>query len=444
MSYLLVPHAVTDRSADVWFAAIDEPPGRLVVTWTAGTRELRPADWQDWTVGGRVIRHGRIPLPALEPRTPYALQLRAGDSVVARGSITTLPSRLPSVGEKPFTVLLGSCFCRKKDDAGDVGRTVFHLPTGAAPEIKILCGDQVYLDSPWYSFARPHTLATLQSLFVENYAATWTQEGGFRDLLAEGANYFMSDDHEFWNNAPTPGSYAVDTWLGPLGHHDDWWRAATDLIAAFQSPATTDQIAVPPLSIFLSDTRRNRDRDRDQLITQDDLDALRDWVRKLTAPGMLVVGQPIFDVQHGAKGHFVDWGLADYRQYRELVSILTAARYSIVVLTGDVHYGRVAHCPLRSGAQLVEVISSPLMLVDKSAGGSWSAAPDTFPAFDVPGVVKSRVTTERGFQAFHNHFLTLELAGRGPTAIDLSVKYWPIASGGATTHSTTVFEQTLH
>ena len=274
MSYLLVPHAVSDRSADVWFAAIDEAPRPLVVAWPTGTRELRAPDWTEWEFGGRKLRYGTILLPGLASRTPYALQLRAGDSVVARANLTTLPTRLPGVGERPFTVLLGSCFCRKNDDAGDVGWAYANLPTGAAPDLKILCGDQVYLDSPWYGFARPHAVATLQSLFVENYAATWTQEGGFRELLADGANYFVSDDHEFWNNAPTPGTYAVDTWPGPLGHHDEWWASATKLFDAFQNPGAIAQVDAPPLSIFLPDTRRNRDRDRSTLVKPDDLESV--------------------------------------------------------------------------------------------------------------------------------------------------------------------------
>jgi hypothetical protein len=67
-----------------------------------------------------------------------------------------------------------------------------------------------------------------------------------------------------------------------------------------------------------------------------------------------------------------------------------------------------------------------------------------FPAFEIPGVVKARVATERGFQTFANHFLTLEFAARGPAAVDVTVKYWPIATGGATPQSTVVFERTLH
>src|SRR5437016_3689685 len=134
MSYLLVPHGVSDRSADVWFATIDEAPIRSALSYGAGVRDLGPADWHDWQFGGHAIRHGLVTLSGLDASTAYAIQLRAGDAVVARCAVTTLPTRLPGVAERPFTVLLGSCFCRRQDDAGDVGRTFFHLPTGAAPD----------------------------------------------------------------------------------------------------------------------------------------------------------------------------------------------------------------------------------------------------------------------------------------------------------------------
>jgi len=53
-----------------------------------------------------------------------------------------------------------------------------------------------------------------------------------------------------------------------------------------------------------------------------DLQNLVAWIDGLTAPGVLVVGQPIFDVRHGFSGNFVDWGSPDYAQYRELVQAL--------------------------------------------------------------------------------------------------------------------------
>ena len=42
-----------------------------------------------------------------------------------------------------------------------------------------------------------------------------------------------------------------------------------------------------------------------------------------------------------------DLGLPDYEQYEDLVRILCRTRHSVVILTGDVHFGRVARCSLR-------------------------------------------------------------------------------------------------
>ena len=440
MSNLLVPHDISSAGANVWLASIDETPFDGFLTWGAGTTPVDAGSWTEWRFGNHTIRHRLVGLGDLEPRTRYPLQLRAGDAVVARGALKTLPARLPDAADAPFTILLGSCFCRRMDEAGTVGNTYFHLPTGATPDVRILCGDQVYLDSPWYSFARPHTTATLESCFVENYLATWTQEGGFRDFLADGGVYFMSDDHEFWNNAPSRCAFAIDTWTE--GGRDAWLDAARQLVLAFQNRATTTELAVPPLSIFLADTRYNRNAT--DLVTGPDLQKIVAWIDGLVAPGVLVVGQPIFDVRHGLSGNFVDWGLADYAQYADLVRALSRARHSVVVLTGDVHFGRVAHCRLPSGAELIEVISSPLALVDKSAGGGWAAAPETFPSFDVSGAAKQRITTETSWQTSTNHFLTLAFTARGPGAVDMAVRYWPIAVDGATPNDATVFTRTLH
>src|SRR5215217_3887038 len=50
-------------------------------------------------------------------------------------------------------------------------------------------------------------------MLFDKYVANWTQVGGedagFRRLLADGANYFCSDDHEFWNNAPNFGGVGL-------------------------------------------------------------------------------------------------------------------------------------------------------------------------------------------------------------------------------------------
>jgi len=269
---------------------------------------------------------------------------------------------------------------------------------------------------------------------------------GFRHLLQDGANFFSSDDHEFWNNAPTAAAYARDTWF--QRGRDTWWSVASNLYGAFQDDRTVEQFQIGPLSFFLAETRLHRDADRNRLTTDADMGALLAWIRGLQGPGVLVVGQPIFAPHGGLLARFVDWNLSDFAQYNELARALIASRHSIVVLTGDVHFGRVAFCelPLTTGgvaSRLIEVISSPMSLVDKKVGGHWSAAPDQFPAFAVPGMARVPVSTVGSFQMTENHFLTLEFTGVGAGA-RMKVRNWPIARNGATPAGATVYQDTIY
>ena len=90
-----------------------------------------------------------------------------------------------------------------------MGRTYMNLPSAARPHIKFLCGDQVYLDDPWHDFLNPFRSRNwLEHRSFKIYLDNWSQqtaEGGFGQLLKNGANFFSSDDHEFWNNAPDIG-----------------------------------------------------------------------------------------------------------------------------------------------------------------------------------------------------------------------------------------------
>jgi hypothetical protein len=64
----------------------------------------------------------------------------------------------------------------------------------------------------------------MESLFVENYVRTWTQSfpaAGFQWLLRDGANFFVSDGHEYWNNAPTAATAITDTWTAVS--REAWW-----------------------------------------------------------------------------------------------------------------------------------------------------------------------------------------------------------------------------
>jgi hypothetical protein len=437
--YFITAREASAESVYLWVAAVDEPAQTLSLAPANLTPALPPLDsWTVWPPQGPPrVRHWEVQVTGLTARKTYAFALLADNRQVASAQVTTLPNELPVLSntEKPFTVLLGSCFAQREDSEGKVGNTFFHMPHPLTPDIKVLAGDQVYLDSPWWKYLANHYDGDeLRDRLLAQYTATWGQKDGFARLLGEGANFFTSDDHEYWNNAPNAGAYVRNTWQDK--DRKVWLDTAKQLYRTFQTPRSIQEFTVAPLSFFIVDTRINRDSDQGQFLPKPDFERLETWVKSLRAPGVLVIGQPIFwrPVTRRIKGSLFDWNLPDFKQYQDLVAVLSASPNSIIILTGDVHFGRVAYGRLRSGAELVEIISSPLSLVDKSAGGEWDEAPPTFPAVRPEDVTRemlarSQVITEASFQATDSHFLTLEFARKGGR-VNLNLRYWPMFAEG--------------
>ena len=448
LDYMLVPGSVGTTTAQIWIGSTIEGPAdpaqvRLEhppsgISWNLGP-------WQRWSApaGAPFVRYQTFSLTGLKASTRYPLTLRVGSDVRARADVTTLPQTLPPVGQPPFILMLVSCFSRLQDASGLAGRTYARLPAGALPTVKLFVGDQVYLDSPWYSYVDPKTSTELADRFFAHYAETWGQSGdaqGFNVILSSGANYFCSDDHEFWNNAPFPATYAVNTWTA--GGRQVWWTHARALFEAFQTTGTRRTLNIGQLSVLMIDTRLNRQIDRSALMSASDFAAFEAWVAALTSPGILAVGQPVFDTRSGFTGNFADWNFPDFAQYADICRVLLSSRQPIIVLTGDVHYGRIASATLPSGAELVEIISSPLALVEPAAGGKWLPAPDRFPAEPIPGLATIPVTTDNTWERFANHFITIEL-NDSAGGLQVVVRTWETGSQPAAIRSATVAERVL-
>jgi phosphodiesterase/alkaline phosphatase D-like protein len=398
--------------------------------------------------GQYTLDYRRDILTNLQPRKTYAVELRKGDAVQADAEFTTLPDHLPNMDEKPLTILLASCFCANKDQAGRLGNTYFNLPYGEQPDVKIWCGDQVYLDAPWYHYtAYTHSRAELEVRHFENYLAAWSQSGtaqGFHYALKKGANYFTSDDHEFWNNAPNWTSLIRDSWS--QGGRDQWWSIARSLFEAFQASSPVLRFTVGQLSFFIADSRINRDPDLHNFLAPADMQQLAQWVANLQGPGVLSLGQPLFATKAAGfqkiTRRFSDWNLPDYDQFPELARILANSRHDLVMLTGDVHYGRVASVQLSSDRRLFEIISSPTALVDDTVGGKWHGPPERYPSFDVPGVPHGMVETVREYTLVDNHFLTLQFSSTG-AQIRMKIQAWPVTNPGERATPRLVYEQLI-
>jgi hypothetical protein len=430
MPYLVIPNEVGADAAMIWVAAVNEifDAATAVLEYGAEQRALN-AGWLDWVSrdGNNRVRYQRVLLNNLDIKKTYPLRFRIGGAVRADATVTTLPDRLPTQGQTPFIVLLGSCFYKREDEAGDVGKTYMSLPFGAQPDVKILCGDQVYLDNPPQDFIIPRSAEWLETRSFKTYLTTWTQStmnGGFHQLIKNNANYFCSDDHEYWNNAPDIG-LNVPVFTATQGQRTNWFTMARKLFEVFQTPLALNAFRVGNLSFSVLDTRINRQSGNINFMDPNHLPLVRDWINQLPGPGVIVVGQPILT----EKGSKKDWGLPDYQQYDQLVKYIKASNHSIVILTGDVHFGRVASCDLRPelGTKLIEVISSPMQLVPL-AGGTFKEAPQVF------GSVK----TEADFWDKKNHFLTLEFTATSAQRVTMQIKYWPIMKNGSPLQSKVV------
>ncbi len=402
----LVPHGVGGTTASIWvgvYGSAAPPPGAALSAagrvWVASQAAWTVVDAGGWLPAARqTVWTQTVDLDGLAPGTTYTVTCEIqGQRAACR--VTTPPEALPREPDRPFTILLGSCFAWFQDEEGLAGVSVSRLPGLFRPDLKIFCGDQVYLDNPWYEVL-PQDREGLAARLFDKYMKTWTQgdgQGGFSALLANGGAVFLADDHEFWNNHPNWSPLVL---FRGSEKRDEWIRIATALFRSFQATPgrrleAAQRFTVGPVEFYTVDTRFGRQPGDEAFMDPGELRDLLDWLEQgaVDRPGILILGAPIFtQAASWFSSKFVDHSLANYRQFAPLAEAILHSRRSLLVLAGDVHYGRAATARLPSGASLVELISSPLALVDKSVGGDFHEAPPLFPT-EAAGLPRVEVET---------------------------------------------------
>jgi hypothetical protein len=267
--------------------------------------------------------------------------------------------------------------------------------------------------------------------FLQDYLATWNQWGeggsGFQRLLGTGGTYFTADDHEFWNDYPNRATAVPETWFE--SGRNAWRNAAQPLFDDFQTsdPARSGRariFTVPPLSFCILDTRVHRLNGEKVFCHADDMDVLEKWVDELSGPGVFCTGQPVFENRAGwLRRNVADRLLPNFEQYDRLVRALYRARHSLLCLTGDVHFGRIAGCVLRNDlarpVRFYEVVASPASLVSTFVGGRSRPAPDRFPSF----AFERQASVQTLYQTAWDNFATLHFHLAG-TAVRVKVVHW--------------------
>lgn len=427
--FLLVPKEVTARSLMVWVGKFDvaaPSEDRRLNIWDPSTRTkvddipLRATGWKTAVEKpGFNCWYQEITSSQLAPGTHYSVVLvnEATGAEDAYGEASTLPSTLPGYvpmerwdlkgglgprrtwhvsdpsspaaanpsadvsspatstptpQRRPFKVFAGSCYSRPFDD----GRVANHFAQlygsiVSRPDLKILLGNQVYLDAPYYGgllrqMKGGYSRDALAESFLNKYARTWTD---LNRLLSLGATCFTTGDHDYWSGYPDDTHYLPQV-FDPQ-RRAEWEALSTALRDVFQTMRSTYTVDIgKDLSIFVFDTRRNRTRQDvadPRFMDPSDLLSLRNWVLRLRGPGIIAGGQILFDAAPGPDSNLRSFPT----QYSELCQILAASPHDLVYLSGDVHFGRIAQVQLASDRKLVEVITSPMSLVEDDGNYIW-------------------------------------------------------------------------
>lgn len=364
-----------------------------------GLKQILPSDWEwPFPAASKDRFYKSFTFDGLRPGRKYRAYFerwradRKYWEILRSASIRTLPERLPLYKSraKPLTIALGSCYWPGEDGTrvGTAYRGLYDNPRNPhdSPDLTFLTGDQVYLDVGFD--LRSRVPKEIRRRIAEDYARHWE---GLGDVLTRGANYMLPDDHEWYNGYPeAPDPKNPYLWaLQDPSLRKAWERVARQGIENVQQCPVVEVMEFPDeLSLCFADLRSFRKPKLGRLMKAGDLNRVLAWAKGLTTPGVLVSPQPLIVAKNRHEANLLDYT----QDYCRLLAALGSSGHDIVVMSGDVHYGRVVSVELgKRGATLYEVVSSPLS--NLTYLNAWFAAnrnrltPEQFPdprAFNHP------------------------------------------------------------
>lgn len=356
-----------------------------------------------------------------------------------------------------FTLLLASCYCRDEDD-GSLGRTARFIANRFRPDATLLMGDQVYLDIPTlrdFPAQNPALLDLLETNYTKNWLPDGRREFAFADLLRVAPALCLPDDHEYWNNAPHVSPFIQNSWTN--AGRKLWKQNGDALFDGFQNVTGTPgmpfaTLEVGPLSLFAANGRTARQEDRSASFSPETRAAFATWADGVTAQGRFpafLTGQSMLDLPStrfsGAAADYMQSNYGDFPEVMNRLDRLAKQAADVLLLTGDVHWGRVAEltptAALGSQARLYEVISSPSTLVTTVGadffaraknwlGGSRDPWPRHADTPEVPSVLRlpgSSYAARTLFPHKGDQLCVLRFA-RAPNALDVTAHYVEVGS----------------
>ena len=387
----LVVHRVSRHSVEVWvgtlFPSLKMPERarvRLIPkNGKVRTRSIGKRNWQRPFAGMKqrfftVVTFRRL-IAGSEYRLEFERRVEAEPRAGIRrrwqrlrsGTFRTLPSRVPEKGRGAFTVALGSCFYNHRDGGRAAASYKALYERGSEtirPDVTVLAGDQVYLDIGFDSLSLIEE--EIRERIADDYALHWQALGS---MLSRGGTWMLPDDHEYWNDYPFTDSLLPTLLALKLPHvRNSWTKAARDGVKNVQrSPVVESFTLGEDLSVCLADLRSHRSGH--ELLPVKPFKRLLDWAGRRTCPGVLVLPQPLIVQQNPIERNLRSYGT----QYARLLGALGSVPHDVVVMSGDVHFGRIASVPIGpGGARLVEIISSPMSNLTGLNGLAGSVATD--------------------------------------------------------------------
>lgn len=387
------------------------------------------------------------------PGARHRIEARIAGSEPAELTMRAVPGRIPQ--NDWFRILLTSCYHQAEDRSGLAGRAFRGIPPAEGPDLTVLMGDQVYLDLPTLKNF-PDDETKLARKFEADYRTNWRRGGGLSDILDAAPSVSCPDDHEYWNNFPHRSPFIQNSWKE--ASQARWKNAADHLYDAFQLAAPAGrgdnvEIDLDLLSVIVLDQRTQRLDNRTASLAPQGLAQLEDWVTRVIDEkkiGAVVTGQSLLDKPMGGfKGRVADWMLANYDDYAGVVKALerlAGAGRPVLLLTGDVHWGRVTAIKRGNRTRFYEIICSPTSLVStvgsdqlKTLGAGFrrffGGDPDPWPRhadppepepFFAPQVFGKRYVTETLHKQKGNQMAVLALR-RAAGTLQAKVTYYEIA-----------------
>jgi hypothetical protein len=382
----LTAHSVVLGTVGANFTSSDlifDPPTASIIVEDAGLPQLP----------GQVTRQAFI-AEGLAPGTNYSVRAGASSNHVR---FATLSETLAS---GPLRVGFASCYFPSRQFKGRpaVAEQCWELG-GKYPHVILHCGDQVYADVPAMS-------GSLHTHFRERYEAAW-REDQLGALFTRAGHYFTPDDHEYWNDFPRESSYLFQS---DSGHWKHSGRVAADAFWSYQglfnfpegmtggrqARAGWSHGIWSGVPFFITDSRSERSLPngtrapegtpgkKGQFMAAAQFTAVLDWLGGLRNIGVLVIGQPLAaSTSTKLFGLIItDYGLEAYtEQFRELMNALRTTLnrgVTVIVLTGDIHWGRLVEWSAAGRGRLIEYVASPIgrvgfrsILSDKHDGGPY-------------------------------------------------------------------------